>query len=385
MISVKGGTQTWSTAPQKTDFKSDGAQNLSATDRAKALGDSDIGDVLNRVADPNYVDTSKKMRTVGDNQLGKDAFMTLLLTQMKNQDPTNPLKSHEMAAQLAQFTTLEKLNNINEGIDGLRKDQQPSHNFEALSFIGKSITTDNSKVSRLDKDAHHDIRFTLPGDSQKVTLTVKDAEGKPVRSLEFKNLKAGKNELDWNGMTDEGTPAPIGDYTVAFEAVGSNGRKLFVETKTEGVISGVNFTPHGPQLLVGKQIVNMSEVKSISDPSFSEAPGAAFAGAPMMPGMPSMPGMPNIPGLSLTPPEAGAASAATPAAFAPPASGMRALGPQDNAPAKGLKKAEVKAETKPNAEKAAKLKSSGGLNDASMAQGLINKLNKEGAKAGMDS
>src|ERR1700753_3724608 len=109
MMSVKGGTQTWSTSPQRTDFKSDNTHNVSATDHAKYFDSESPGDTANKIADPNYVDTTKKMRTVGNAELGKDAFMTLLLTQMKNQDPTNPLKSHEMAAQLAQFTSLEKL------------------------------------------------------------------------------------------------------------------------------------------------------------------------------------------------------------------------------------------------------------------------------------
>src|SRR5262245_60042138 len=135
MIGVKTGTQTWSNSQQRTDFKSDGAQTISATDKEKMGGDEAIGDILNKVADPNHIDETKKMRTVGGKEMGKDAFMTLLLTQMKNQDPTSPLKSHEMAAQLAQFTSLEKLHNINAAIEGLRKDQQPDHNFQALNFI----------------------------------------------------------------------------------------------------------------------------------------------------------------------------------------------------------------------------------------------------------
>lgn len=346
MIGVKGGTQTWSSAPQRADFKSDGKQNISATDRNNNFGDENIGDILNKVADPNWVDETKKMRTVGKNELGKDAFMTLLLTQMKNQDPTNPLKSHEMAAQLAQFTSLEKLHNINEGIEGLRKDQAPSHNYEALSFIGKVITTDNSKITRMDETARHDVRFDLPQDAQKLTMTVKNADGTPVRTLEVKNLKAGRNELNWNGMTDEGNAAPKGDYQISFEAIGSNGRKLFVETKTEGVISGVNFTAQGPQLMVGKQTISMADVKSISDPAAMQTPEPT-----------QQLSVPAVPG------QGGA--------------------PSNMMPIQSPKKVEVKPETKPNAEKAAKM-GKGNLNDAAMAQDLINKLNKEGAKAGME-
>lgn len=340
MISVKGGTQTWTSGPKpEPSIKGETAQSISSTDREKYFQDESLGDTLNKVADPNYIDDSKKMRTTGKSELGKDAFMTLLLTQMKNQDPTTPLKSHEMAAQLAQFTSLEKLNNINEGISDLRKDQQPAHNFQALAFIGKTISTDNSKVGRVDTESTHQVRFTLPADSQATKMVVKDAAGNIVRNLEFKNLKTGKNELEWNGMTEEGAKAPVGDYTVAIEAVGSNGRKLAVEMKTEGVISGVNFTAQGPQLMVGKQVINMADVKSISETAVQPdlTLGAAPAG--------------QKPGFFPVPPE-------------------------------GPKKAEVKAETKEDNAKRARL-SKGDLNDAAMAQGLINSLNKTGAKAGM--
>lgn len=343
MMGVKGGTQTWSTSQQTSSLKSDKTNNVSATDKEKYFQDENIGDTLNKVADPNYVDESKKMRTVGDPNLGKDAFMTLLLTQMKNQDPTNPLKSHEMAAQLAQFTQLEKLQNIDSGIAGLRKDAQPNQNFQALSFIGKTITTDNSKISRADAESQHDIRFNMPADAQVLKMIVKDANGNPIRNLEFKNLKSGKNELNWNGMTDDGSKAAAGEYSVAFEATGSNGRKMHIETKTEGVISGVNFTPKGPQLMVGKQVINMSDVKSISEPMASSMETI---------GVPTQQPMP------------GAQGKVFPVSSESP------------------KKVEVKQETKANAAKAASLKK-GDLNDAAMAQGLINSINKAGAKAGM--
>src|SRR5580692_8148517 len=204
MMSVKGGTQNWSKAPQQVDYKSEGMQTISASDQNKFFDNEAIGDTLNKVSDPNWIEPGKKMRTVGNSELGKDAFMTLLLTQMKNQDPTNPLKSHEMAAQLAQFTSLEKLNNINEGINKLRKDNEPDHNFQALAFIGKTVVMDNSKITRTEENETHDLRFSLPQDSQKANIEVKDANGNVVRKMEMKNLKAGPNSMVWNGKTEEG-------------------------------------------------------------------------------------------------------------------------------------------------------------------------------------
>ncbi len=134
-MDVKLGVQAWSSKPQPGIRHSDGMHTNSARDESKFQANGqqqDLGETLNKIADPNYIDPSKKMRTVGGNKLGKDALMNLLITQMKNQDPTNPLKSHEMAAQLATFTSLEKLTNIDQGIQNLRSDSKPDRNFEAL-------------------------------------------------------------------------------------------------------------------------------------------------------------------------------------------------------------------------------------------------------------
>jgi len=335
MMSVKGGTQTWSSAPQQADFKSDGAQNISASDKQKYFDGESLGDTLNKVSDPNFVANAKAQRKVGANELGKDAFMTLLLTQMKNQDPTSPLKSHEMAAQLAQFTSLEKLNNINEGIDGLRKDQLPDHNFQALNMIGKIVDMDNSKIARMDANDTHELRFTIPVDAQKAKVEIKDPNGLTIRTLEMRNLKAGNSSVSWNGKTEEGNVAPKGDYTMTVEALGSNGRKLQVQTKAEGRITGVNFTAQGPQLLMGKQVINMADVKSISDGELT---------APMV-------------------------QTAVPVANPAPATNANGMKPADDSKNVG-KKSDV---------------GMGNINDLAMTQDFINRLGKEGVKAGMDA
>ncbi len=331
MFNIKAGSQTFSAAPQRTDFDPDRTQNISAKDKENLFQGEEIGDTLNKLTDPNWTDPAKKMRTVGNNQLGKDAFLNLLLTQLKNQDPTNPLKSHEMAAQLAQFTSLEKLQTINDGIEGLRADKKPDQNFQALSYIGHTITSDNSKISRSSNTSTHDIRFKLAADAQTLSVKIKNAQGADIRAFDLKGLKSGQNAIEWNGIQDDGQAAPAGDYVAVLEAVGSNGKKLMAETKLEGTITGVNFTPKGPQLLIGNQVVDMRDVKSISDPR------AAAQGQMMPTGVLKAP------------------------AVTDPAS-----------------------KVKPQAGAKAKPVGDGNINDVAMDQGLINILNKQGAKAGME-
>lgn len=274
MISVKGGTQTWSSTPQPADRRSEGLQNISATDKKKVMGDGqDIGDVLNKVADPNYIEPGKKLRAVGNAALDKDAFMKLLLTQMKNQDPTSPLKSHEMSAQLAQFTSLEKLTNIDSSIEGLRKDQAPMQNFESLNLIGKSVAGDSARINRADAKENHSVRFNLGADAINTKVEIKDAaSGKVVRTIEFKNLKRGKNDVSWNGQLDDGTMARPGEYLVQVDARGSNGAKVSAQTKFDGIIDGITFTPKGPMLMIGNQQVLLSDVEKISTPRAETAP-----------------------------------------------------------------------------------------------------------------
>lgn len=332
---VKSGAKAWSDAPQQTSLKSDGMESISAIDKAQMFQGEEIGDTLNKVADPNWVDTSKKMRTAGKSELDKDAFMTLLLTQMKNQDPTNPLKSHEMAAQLAQFTSLEKLSNIDSGIEKLNTTKNPAQNFEALSFIGKSVLTDSSKVNRGNVNEVHDLNFVLAGDAVKADIQVKDASGNVIRNLSTNNLKSGKNTFSWNGVMDDGTPAPQGEFSFEVNARSSSGSKIHAETKMEGVVTGVNFTPKGPQVMVGKQAIDLLDIKTITDPKIQ-------------------PGQTNV------------LKSANENVLPIPGAGRAAVKPQEDK----------------DAAKKAKL-AQGNINDMAMTQEFINKLSSEGAEAGM--
>jgi len=291
MINIKNSTQTWSTAQQDPSWKSDNVQNVSAEEYKKAFGEKDVGEVLNKLADPNWVDPAKTRR-VGNNQLDKDAFLKLLLTQLKYQDPTNPMESHEMAAQLAQFSSLESLANIDKGIGELQKAAAPKNDFAALNLIGKAVSGDSSKISRTDENEQHDVQYDLLGDAQKVIVKVLDANNQPVRELTFSDVKKGKAEFNWNGLDEEGKAARPGQYRLQIDAVGSNGLKVGATTQFEGRISGVNFTPTGPLLLIGNQSIRLSDVKKIVDPAMlggqavqrpteiPNQPNAKAAGAP---------------------------------------------------------------------------------------------------------
>lgn len=241
------------------------ASNLTP-EQMKQLGADNVGELLNKVADPNYVDPSKKMRAVGSDKLDKDAFMKLMLAQMKQQDPTNPLKSHEMASHLAQFAQLEQMTNMNTNIEAMRQGQKPTESFQALNFIGKWVSGDSSKVFRAKGDTDHDVRFKLSADAQDVSIKVRDSRGDIIRTVDLKDFKQGDNKWTWNGMKDNGSAASAGEYQIFIQAKGAEGQNLAVKTDFEGPISGVQYTAEGPVLMVGNQTVRMKDVKRIIDP-----------------------------------------------------------------------------------------------------------------------
>ena len=263
MIDIKSGTQTWSDAKVGARLAESRDQRMSAEEKEKFFGGKDVGDVLNEIADPNWIDPTKKIRTTGNNQLDKDAFLTLLLTQMKNQDPTNPLQSHEMAAQLAQFTSLEKLTNINDGIDKLTQAHAPNQNLEALQFIGKAVVSDSSKILRTDPQGGHQVSFRVDGSPASGSIAIKNQAGEVVRELTLSGLKSGDNQVYWNGQSSDGLDLPAGEYRAEITIKAGDGKKLHAETQKKGEITGVNFTSQGPVLLIGDKKLSLKEVTEI--------------------------------------------------------------------------------------------------------------------------
>jgi flagellar basal-body rod modification protein FlgD len=264
VMGAKQGTKSFGQTQTAPVSQNSISSNLSAGDMKKLAGE-DVGDVLNKVADPNWIDPGKKMRTAGNDKMDKDAFFKLMLTQMKNQDPMNPMQSHEMAAQLASFTSLEQMQNMNKTLTEISNAQKPAEQFQVLQFLGKTVSGDSSKIFRAKGDKDHDILFDLPMNAREAEIKVKNADGELVRTYKLSNLKQGSNRLAWNGMDEKGTILPEGEYQYSVEARNDQDKKIAIKTDFEGAITGVNYTKEGPVLMVGNQTVRLRDVKKIQN------------------------------------------------------------------------------------------------------------------------
>ncbi|MGZ3689958.1 MAG: flagellar hook assembly protein FlgD, partial [Pseudobdellovibrio sp.] len=264
-MAVKSNTKTWSdnaAAPDK-----DLTVNSLTPEEKQKIGSDDLRAVLNKASDKNWVDDNKRVAGHGNPAMDKDAFFKLMLAQLKNQDPMNPLKNHEMAAQLAQFSSLEQMTNMNKTLTKLEGKQSQPENFQALNLIGKTVAGDSSKVVRTQFDNEHDFNYNLPQDATEATVKLLGSKGEMVREYKLTNLKAGANKLTWNGTNEAGVKQPAGEYSFHIEAKNSVGGKIPVNTQFKGEITGLSFSAEGPVLQVGSQTIKMRDISQITDSS----------------------------------------------------------------------------------------------------------------------
>ena len=195
--------------------------------------------------------------------MGKDAFLTLLITQLQHQDPLNPADSTEFTAQLAQFSSLEQLNNVNENLSALKLYQASINNAQAVSFIGKDVVaTGNSVEARSGQTVA--CEFDLAQPAQKVVVSVYDATGAFVKDVVATGLTAGRQTVSWDGRDRSGNTVADGAYTFEVQAEGSGKEAVAATTYTRGTVAGVSFQDGVTYLAVGNRRVAIGDVVQVT-------------------------------------------------------------------------------------------------------------------------
>jgi flagellar basal-body rod modification protein FlgD len=199
-----------------------------------------------------------------DTVLGKEDFLNLLIAQLQHQDPLNPMESTEFTAQLAQFSSLEQLSNVNTNLEALQSSQATLNNTQAVSFIGKSINVLGNSV-RLENGQADDIHFELMGNASEVMAYIYDATGDFVTVLNGGAHSAGRYTLDWNGLDQEGNIVPDGEYRYELLATDLNGQPVEAATFMTATVSGVTFHHGSAHLIAGGYEIPISDVIEVID------------------------------------------------------------------------------------------------------------------------
>jgi flagellar basal-body rod modification protein FlgD len=201
--------------------------------------------------------------------MGKDDFLQLMLTQLKNQDPLNPMEGTEFAAQLAQFTSLEQLMNLNDSMETSINANyyltQSINNTLSSTLIGKSVKLSGNGFKFSGQD-DVTMGYNLSGPASSVNVKVYNSAGQIVKTIENAPGSSGDNKLVWDFTDNDGNSVPEGDYTFEVEATDGNGDAIAADQYVVGLIEGVKFTDYGTALVVNGTDYMLSDILEIYDP-----------------------------------------------------------------------------------------------------------------------
>jgi flagellar basal-body rod modification protein FlgD len=213
--------------------------------------------VNNVLADLTSSTTSSTTAKTKSNALGQDDFMTMLLAELKNQDPLNPMEGKDFAAQLAQFSSLQQLSNLNTTMSTLPTYLQAFSNAQMAGLIGNEAIADGDTITVSGSSTN--ISFSLPSDIASGTLKIYDENGSQVGSTDLGSLNSGINTITWN--TSSVSP---GDYTFEISAADKSGKAVTATTLISGTVTGVTFKDDTAYLTINGQEVAFSNVVSIN-------------------------------------------------------------------------------------------------------------------------
>jgi flagellar basal-body rod modification protein FlgD len=243
---------------------------LSALSALKNLTSSSTDSKLTPVAPPTAASiaqsqaaangaTSSANGLSNSNEL-QDRFLKLLVTQMKNQDPLNPLDNAQVTSQLAQISTVGGIDKLNGTLQSLSSSMLASQSMQSASIIGRQVYAAGSYLTLADGKSGGAVNLTQ--DADKVFVQITDGAGALVRTLQLGAAKAGMSSFQWDGKTDAGGTAPPGTYV--FKATAAKGNTAIgAETLMMGKVGGISLG-NGMRLnLEGGGDIGMADVKRI--------------------------------------------------------------------------------------------------------------------------
>jgi len=197
--------------------------------------------------------------------MAKDEFLKLLVTQLSHQDPLKPMESHEFASQLAQFSSLEQLQNMNgtmeEGIMSDYMMTQSINNTLATTLIGKTAMASGNDITYSGDPTQ--IQFKLGAPVETVTITIKDSAGNIVKTITETGFTEGINAIEWDGKNALGDTVTEGEYSFSVSAYDGNDTTISATPLIAGEIEGITFEEGGIVLIINGQTIGLNEVLEI--------------------------------------------------------------------------------------------------------------------------
>ena len=191
-----------------------------------------------------------------------DSFLTLLTTQLKNQNPLEPLDTNQFTQQLVQFTQVEQQMKMNTQLSSLISIEQMAQSTAAMAYLGSTATVDGSTAKLESGKAGWTFSSDKPSSA---TINIKDSTGALVYSGNY-TVNAGQQNFQWDGRGNNGTKYPDGNYTLAISAKDTTGQTVAISTMVSGTVDSVDLNASPPTLSIGGQNFTTDKIKKVVRP-----------------------------------------------------------------------------------------------------------------------
>ena len=220
---------------------------------------------------PIQTDSNGNPKATGSMQtLGKDDFLQLFVAKMQHQDPMNPASDEDFIAQLAQFSTLEQMNNIADGIESSNQwdfmQMQSLNNNMAANLIGKEIRASYDGVY-YDQISSPTINFTIQDYAQEITFTIRNSEGAIVNTIKANEVKPGSGNVTWDGTNMSGNRVAEGYYTIEATGTHGNGSTFTPSLTLTGIVDAISYQNGSAFLNVNGTQIPLGDVTWIGQPT----------------------------------------------------------------------------------------------------------------------
>ena len=194
-----------------------------------------------------------------------NTFLTMLTTQLKNQDPLSPTDSTQFTNQLVQFSSVEQEINTTSNLTQMISLQKTSQQAGALGYIGQTVEVSGGNLPLQSGNSY--FTYTMPSAATSASINIQDSTGTTVATLSSVDGSAGVHKMSWNGANLSGGTSPDGQYTITMTATSSTGATLAPTISTYGKVTGITSDSTGTDVALGAVSVPLANIQSIVDPN----------------------------------------------------------------------------------------------------------------------
>jgi flagellar basal-body rod modification protein FlgD len=186
-------------------------------------------------------------------------FLQLLTTQLKNQNPLDPLDTNQFTQQLVQFAQVEQQMKQNDQLSTLISIEKSAQSTVALSYVGQTVVVDGATTSLTSKGAAWTMNVTKPATA---SVTIRDAQGQTAYTSKF-SVQPGNQAFTWDGRGTDGKTWPAGNYTMTVEATDASGQSVGISTEIVATVDSVDLTKDPPLLSINGQDYTVDKIKRV--------------------------------------------------------------------------------------------------------------------------